>query len=126
MSRVQPATKAVLEIRMHVLRRLWKEDTGAIVSSELILVATLLVIGIVTGLSSVRTAVVTELGDWADGIGAVNQSFSFGGTTGHHSATSASAFTDAPDACDDVGANCTQTGNTSHCLQVCTAPHTPG
>jgi len=111
---------------MLVLQRLWKEEAGAIVSSELVLIATLLVIGVVTGLSSVRTAVVTELGDVADAIGTINQSFSFGGTTGHHSATSASAFTDTPDACDDVGQNCTQTGNTSHCLQVCTTPHAPG
>ncbi|MBX3413422.1 MAG: hypothetical protein KF708_12100 [Pirellulales bacterium] len=111
---------------MLVLHRLWKEEAGAIVSSELVLIATLLVIGVVTGLSSVRTAVVTELGDVADAIGTINQSFSFGGTTGHHSATSASAFTDTPDACDAVGQNCTQTGNTSHCLQVCTTPHTPG
>ncbi|MBX3414548.1 MAG: hypothetical protein KF708_17810 [Pirellulales bacterium] len=111
---------------MSAIRRLWNEEDGAIVSSELVLVATLLVIGVVTGLSSVRTAVVTELGDVADAIGAINQSYSFGGTTGHHSATSASAFTDAPDACDAVGSSCSQTGNTSHCLQVCTTPHTPG
>lgn len=111
---------------MHVLRRLWSEETGAIVSSELILVATILVIGIVTGLSSVRNAVVTELADWADSVGSINQSYSFGGTTGHHSATSASAFTDAQDACDSVGTNCTQSGTASHCLQICTTPHTPG
>ena len=111
---------------MAAIRKLWKEEDGAIVSSELVLVATLLVIGVVTGLSTVRNAVVTELGDVAAAIGAVNQSYSFGGTTGHHSATSASAFTDAPDACDNVGAGCSQQGDTSQCLQICTTPHTPG
>ena len=51
-----------------VLARLWKEDAGAVVSAEIMLVGTILVIGVIVGLKSVRDSVVTELADVAQAI----------------------------------------------------------
>ncbi len=99
-----------------MLKRFWNEETGALISAEFVLVATILVIGVVTGLSTVRNAVVTELADVAAAIGAVDQTYSFGGTTGHHSYTHSSRFNDRLDACDAPGT----TGGASQCVEICT------
>ena len=50
---------------MKLVNRLWNEEVGAIVSAEIMLVATILVIGMIVGLKSVRDSVVTELADVA-------------------------------------------------------------
>src|SRR5690242_2216678 len=42
---------------MKFMSRLWKEEVGAIVSAEIMLVATILVIGVIVGLKSVRDSV---------------------------------------------------------------------
>lgn len=101
---------------MNVLRRLWKEQDGAIISSELVLVGTMLVIGMVTGISAVQTAVVTELADMASAIGSINQSYSYGGVIGYHANTPGSLWDDAVDTCDE---RCGQHGEASACLQLC-------
>ncbi|HBN79501.1 MAG TPA: hypothetical protein DD473_27505 [Planctomycetaceae bacterium] len=62
-----------------MLMSLLKDEAGFIVSSELVLIATLLVIGLIVGLSSIQHAVVAELNDVADAIGAVNQSYFYTG-----------------------------------------------
>jgi hypothetical protein len=101
-----------------MLFRLWKEETGAIVSAEIMLVATILVIGVVVGLKSVRDSVVTELADVAQAIGNVNQSYSVSATAGHHAFTAGSAFTDNRDFCDDP----TSLADTnSKCVTICGA-----
>jgi len=46
-----------------MLRTLLNDEAGFIVSAELVLVATILVIGMIVGLSEVQHAVVQELGD---------------------------------------------------------------
>jgi len=99
-----------------MLKKLWNDDAGALVSAEIILVATILVIGVITGLHAVQTAVVTELGDVASAIGSVNQSYSFGGSTGHHAGTVGSGWDDAVDACDE---ECAQSGDAAACIIVC-------
>ena len=101
-----------------MLLRLWKEETGAIVSAEIMLVATILVIGVVVGLKSVRDSVVTELADVAQAIGNVNQSYSYSATAGHHTFTAGAAFTDNADFCDT--ASLSDAGN-SKCVTICTA-----
>jgi hypothetical protein len=85
---------------MRVLHRLWADEAGFVVSTELILVATILVIGMVVGLATVRDAVVSELADVAAAIGSVNQSYEYSTVTGHTSATSGSQFQDELDFCD--------------------------
>jgi Flp pilus assembly pilin Flp len=108
----------VAAIQMKVLSRLWKEEDGAIVSPEIVVVTVLLVLGMIVGLRSVREAVVTELADFAGAMGGINQSYSFAGITGHHSSTASSAWTDALDSCDVCEP---ASGRASQCVAVCTA-----
>src|SRR5204862_230438 len=85
---------------MKTCMRLWNEETGAILSAEVMLVASILVIGVIAGLSSLRDSVVTELADLAQALGNVNQSYSFGGVQGHHVYNGGGVFTDNLDFCD--------------------------
>jgi len=58
-----------------MFRRLMNDETGFIVSAELVLVFTLAFCGVAVGMSVVRDALVQELGDVAEAIGALNQSY---------------------------------------------------
>jgi len=57
-----------------LLRRVWLEDEG-VLTFEWILLITVLVIGIVGGLSAVRDAVISELGDLSVAITSLDQSY---------------------------------------------------
>ena len=98
--------------------RLWREQHGAIISAEIMLVASILVIGAIVGLKSVRDSVVTELADVAQGLANVNQSFSFSGASGHHAFSGGGAFNDNADFCDRWDAS--DHGN-SKCVLICQA-----
>ena len=86
---------------MSLIKRLWKDEAGFVVSTELILVATLVVIGMVVGLSTVRDSVTNELADTAGAIDDINQSYSTEGIQGHSSAVSGFDFKDNTDYCDN-------------------------
>ena len=88
-----------------MLTRLYQDDRGFVVSAELVLIATLLVVGLVVGLSEVQHAVVAELNDVGDAIGKLNQSYSFSGFSkakgmGSASYSRGSYFVDTMDECD--------------------------
>jgi hypothetical protein len=87
---------------MRVLTQLWRDEQGFVVSAELVLIGTILVIGMIVGLATVRDQVVQELGDLALAIAQVNQSYSWSGITGHTSSVAGSAFIDTLDFCDDA------------------------
>jgi Flp pilus assembly pilin Flp len=57
-----------------LLNRVWREDQG-VLTFEWILLITVLVIGVVGGLSAVRDAVITELGDVAQAVVSLDQSY---------------------------------------------------
>ena len=99
-----------------MLKRLWNDNGGAVISGELVLVLTILVIAMVTGLTSLRDAVVTELADVGAAIGSINQSFEYGGIKAHCAKVHGSQFRDAPDFCDQ---NDWHVRN-SRCVEVCT------
>ena len=101
-----------------MMKKLWMDEGGATISAELALVGTILVIGVVVGLSAVQDAVNTELADLGQAIGNLDQSYSTGGVSGHHAATSSSAYADAPDQCD--------AGTTSRCVVLCTGDRAGG
>lgn len=84
---------------MKMLHQIWKDEAGFVVSTELVLIATILVIGMVVGLATVRDAVVQELGDVALAIGSINQTYSYSGVNGCLSGTAGSVFQDEIDAC---------------------------
>lgn len=60
---------------MTLFSRLWHDEDGAVMSTELILLTTLVVIGILVGLVAMRDALVQELGDSGAAINAMNQSY---------------------------------------------------
>jgi hypothetical protein len=65
---------------MKIFHRLWNDETGFIVASELVLIATILVIGLIVGLASLRNQVVQELVSMGQAVGALDQSYAFSGT----------------------------------------------
>lgn len=58
-----------------LIARFVSEDAGATYTMEVILVATLVVIGVTAGLGRLRVALNDELCDIANAIGSLNQSF---------------------------------------------------
>jgi hypothetical protein len=107
-----------------VLRRLWNEQDGAILSAEIVLVASILVLGTIVGLASLRDAIVTELADVAQAIANIDQSFSFSSVTGHHTFTAGSVFNDTLDFCDGIHQN--DHVRNSKCVVICTNAVHPG
>ncbi len=92
------------------------DEAGFIVSAELILVSTILVIGLIVGLVELQSSILHELNDVGEAIGSINQSYSFAGTVtqkGTHAITTGgSAYVDASDVecCDcndDASLYCT-------------------
>ncbi|MEX1232431.1 MAG: hypothetical protein WEB58_19450 [Planctomycetaceae bacterium] len=90
-----------------MLNRLWNDEFGFIISAELVLVATILVVGLVVGMSEVPHAVVQELNDVGDAIGSLNQSYGYSGFSAKKSNGKlksffvGSRFSDKTDDCDD-------------------------
>jgi Flp pilus assembly pilin Flp len=90
---------------MNLVRALWNDETGVVISAELVLVLTVVVLGMVVGLSEVAVAVNTELNDLSNAFGALNQSYCF---TGFHAGDQCkpksffygSCFYDRTDDCD--------------------------
>lgn len=86
---------------------LLQDECGFIVSAELVLVATITVIGLVVGLAEVQSALNAELNDVGDAIGSVNQSFFTTGFSARKSDGSVksrvagSIFVDEEDECDN-------------------------
>jgi len=107
---------------MKTVMRLWNEETGAILSAEVMLVASILVIGMVAGLASLRDSVVTELADLAQALANVNQSYSFSGVAGHHTFTGGGQFFDTFDFCDTNNLGVAQQ---SKCVVICTVGVAP-
>ena len=81
----------------NLMVKLYNDDAGALIASEWVFVATILVLGAITGLVAVRQAVIAELHDVANALLALNQSFSFSGQSNCESSTAGSQFRDLPD-----------------------------
>ena len=64
---------------MRLLRRLWRDQDGFVVSTELLLVTVVLVLGMLVGATTLRDQVVQEFGDLAAALGRLNQSYSYTG-----------------------------------------------
>ncbi|HWL09760.1 MAG TPA: branched-chain amino acid aminotransferase [Planctomicrobium sp.] len=84
----------------NITTQLLHDEAGFIVSAELVLVSTILVIGMVVGLSEVANGINQELEDVGSAFGSINQSFCFSGFTGHKGHVVGSYFDDAEDFCD--------------------------
>jgi Flp pilus assembly pilin Flp len=63
-----------------LMQKMWREDDG-VLSFEWVLLVTLLTIGIVSGLTGARDAIIDELGDVAEAAQGIDQSYSLSGIT---------------------------------------------
>ena len=79
-----------------IVAQLWNDDTGALLSGEYLFIATILVIGIIVGLASVRDAINTELAELANAYLALSQGYILSGQSGSGSATDGSQAIDTP------------------------------
>lgn len=89
-----------------MLISLWNDENGVILSAELVLIATILVLGMVVGLVELQCSIVAELSDLGDAIGNLDQSYVVSGLTSvkHNgrikAATAGASYDDDADACD--------------------------
>jgi hypothetical protein len=86
----------------NLIVKLWNDDGGALIATEWVFVATILVLGAITGLVAVRQAVLAELVDFANAVVSLNQSFSFTGQSNCESSTAGSSFSDSADSISNV------------------------
>jgi hypothetical protein len=81
----------------NLMVKLYNDDCGALIAAEWVVVATILVLGTITGLVAVRQAAIAELHDFANALLALNQSYSFSGQSNCQSSTAGSEFEDEED-----------------------------
>ncbi|HZZ81916.1 MAG TPA: hypothetical protein VFE62_25680 [Gemmataceae bacterium] len=91
-----------------LITRLWNDDNGFIVSAELVLVATIVVIGMITGLVAIRNDVTSELTEVGQAISAIDQSYSYSTLSNCSSSTAGSNVTDTYNSINSSSSNATQ------------------
>ena len=99
-----------------MLKAMWNDESGAIVSIEMVLIITVAVLSLIVGWSEVAAAVNQELDDISNAIGKFDQSFFFAGFASTKSAAAgggfkswynASQFLDTADECDSCSGSST-------------------
>lgn len=90
-----------------MVRNFWNDENGFLISAELVIVATLLVLGLIVGYVQLQVAVLGELGDLACALSSFNQSYSVPTTQvvkgTHIINVGGSSFRDEVDQCDCAG-----------------------
>ncbi len=84
---------------LRLASRLWRDEEGFVASSETVLLGTILVLGSIAGLVTVRDAVATEMGDLAHGLMSMNQSYSYAAVVTDCGTVNGSQYADQPDFC---------------------------
>lgn len=88
---------------------LWNDESGVILSAEIVLIGTILILGMIVGLVELQCAVVAELSDLSSAFGNLDQSYT---TSGFSSAkgngrwkarTYGASYYDRADTCDCDG-----------------------
>ena len=77
-----------------MLKQLWNDDAGFIVTTEMLLIFVILVLGLIAGLANLRMAIVNELTESGLAILSLNQSFTIAGLTGCGGSSGASGAVD--------------------------------
>ena len=87
-----------------MLRKLWQDDAGFVLSAELVLVLTIAVLAMIVGLSSVAVAINTELNDLSSAFGNISQTYAYTGFKSEEGKNKAmvkgTRWDDATDTCD--------------------------
>jgi ABC-type lipoprotein release transport system permease subunit len=63
----------------NLFRRLWADDQGAVISTELVLVIGILIFGIIPGLVALRNSIIGALGTIGNTLSALVPSFTYSG-----------------------------------------------
>ncbi|HZY88325.1 MAG TPA: hypothetical protein VFE78_26040 [Gemmataceae bacterium] len=79
-----------------LLHKLWADDQGALLAIEFLLFATVLVLGLVVGLTTLRSAIVAEFAELANALLTLSQGFSVGGLSGCCSSVDGGQAIDTP------------------------------
>ena len=85
---------------MNLFRKLLNNDAGFIISAELVLVATIAVLGMIVGLSELALNINNELEDVGSAFASMQQSYNVQGSCGHKGHKAGSSFYDCADFCD--------------------------
>ncbi len=89
-----------------MLKAMWNDENGAIVSIEMVLIITIAVLALIVGWSEVAVAVNSELDDISNAVGKFDQSYFYVGygslklDNTIKARYQGSTFQDAPDDCD--------------------------
>jgi Flp pilus assembly pilin Flp len=62
-----------------LMRRLWADDQGAVISVELVLVLSILIFGIIPGLVALRNSIIASMGNIGDTLVELVPSFTYSG-----------------------------------------------
>lgn len=92
-------------------KNLWNDEAGVILSAELVLVGTILVLGMIVGMVELQCAVVAELSDLSSAFGNFSQSYETSGFSSRKVGSSSqlcdakartfgAAYSDKTDSCD--------------------------
>ena len=81
---------------MNLLAKLWRDETGVLLSAEAVVVGTVAVVGLTTGLTVVAKSVNEELQDVAFAIRSLDQSYSIPAIEGCGAKTAGSSFQQEP------------------------------
>jgi Flp pilus assembly pilin Flp len=87
---------------MNLLNALKHDEQGFVVSAELVLVGTILVLGMIVGLTELSYGVNEELEDVGSAIGSINQTYYYTLASGHKGEVVGSTFLDFRDECDSA------------------------
>jgi hypothetical protein len=63
----------------NMLRKLWADDRGAVISTELVLVISILIFGVIPGLVALRNSIISALGNIGDTLVELVPSFTYSG-----------------------------------------------
>lgn len=83
-----------------MLKQLWNDEHGFIISAELVLIASIAVLSLVVGLTEVSYGINNELEDVGSAFGSINQSFRYNGVSGFKGKVWGSGNWDYRDECD--------------------------
>ena len=92
-----------------MLRTLFNDENGFVVSAEILVIFTLIFCAAVVGFAVIRDSLVHEMHDVSEAIGAVSQSYNVTGLRkarndgNYHARCSGFGFNDRADNCDCVG-----------------------
>ena len=87
---------------MNLINQLRNDENGFVISAELVLVGTILVLGMIVGLTELSFNVNQELEDLGSAIGGINQTYYYTMASGSKGEVVGSTFLDFQDECDNA------------------------